>query len=67
MYVLNLIKVRSTMVNAKKIVCTKFFDGEPQLSDFRIEFEKLPELRDGGNFLSNFLHFQNEQKETILL
>lgn len=39
-----------TMVQAKKFIYTKRFDGLPKLTDFRLEEETLPALSDGGKF-----------------
>lgn len=36
------------MVKAKKYIFAKRFDGLPKVTDFRLEEETLPELRDGG-------------------
>ncbi|XP_046982371.1 prostaglandin reductase 1-like [Schistocerca americana] len=35
------------MVNARKIVITSPFKGEPKITDFKIETEELPALQDG--------------------
>jgi hypothetical protein len=35
-------------LKGKKYVLTKYFDGEPKLSDFKIVEEDLPDLKDGG-------------------
>lgn len=37
-----------TMVQAKKFIFAKRFEGMPKISDFRLEEESLPELKDGG-------------------
>ncbi|XP_047990879.1 prostaglandin reductase 1-like isoform X2 [Leguminivora glycinivorella] len=34
-------------INARKYVLTKYFQGEPKQSDFKIVEEELPELKDG--------------------
>lgn len=43
---------------ARKFVYTEKFQGLPKLSDFRLEEESLPELKDGGkrcfSFVINF-------------
>lgn len=36
------------MVRAKKLIYAKQFEGMPKLTDFRIEAEDLPELKDGN-------------------
>lgn len=36
------------MVQAKKFVYAKRFDGLPKISDFKLESETLPALKDGG-------------------
>lgn len=36
------------MVKAKKIIFAKRFDGLPKVTDFRLEEETLPELKNGG-------------------
>lgn len=41
---------RNIMVQAKKFIFAKRFDGMPKLSDFRLEEETLPALEDGGLF-----------------
>lgn len=41
--------LKRTMVQAKKFIYAKRFDGLPKLSDFKLEEEALPELKDGGN------------------
>lgn len=33
--------------------------------DFEIKYEELPELRDGGNFLSNLTKFANNKKRIV--
>lgn len=38
----------AAMVVAKKFVYVKRFVGEPKPTDFRLEEETLPELKDGG-------------------
>lgn len=38
------------MVKAKKFIYAKRFDGFPKITDFRLEEEELPELKDGGQF-----------------
>lgn len=48
------------MVKARKFVCAKIFDGEPKLSDFELQTEELPTLKDGGNLFASvffFYHF----------
>lgn len=40
----------SKMVQAKKFVYAKRFNGLPKLTDFRLEEETLPVLRDGGKY-----------------
>lgn len=39
----------STKIRAQKYVLTKYFQGEPKKTDFKIVEEDLPELQDGGN------------------
>lgn len=39
------------MVQARKFIFAKRFDGLPKLTDFRLEEEPLPELQDGGDLL----------------
>lgn len=39
----------SSKIKAQKYVLTKYFQGEPKKSDFKIVEETLPELKDGGN------------------
>lgn len=44
-------------ITAQKYVLTKYFQGEPKNSDFKIVEEKIPDLKDGGKtvyFLSIF-------------
>lgn len=41
--------LKRAMVQSKKFVYVKRFDGVPKLTDFRLEEETLPELQDGGN------------------
>lgn len=36
------------MVQAKKIIFAKRFEGMPKVTDFRLEEENLPALKDGG-------------------
>lgn len=36
------------MVKSKNLIYAKQFDGMPKLTDFRIEEENLPALKDGG-------------------
>lgn len=43
------------MVQAKKFIYAKRFEGMPKVTDFRLEEETLPELNDGGLF--RFLQF----------
>ena len=38
----------STMVGAKKFMNVSRFSGEPKLTDFKLEEEQLPALKDGG-------------------
>lgn len=38
----------AAMVVAKKFIYAKRFVGEPKYSDFTLEEETLPELKDGG-------------------
>lgn len=38
-------------VKAQKYVLTKYFQGEPKKTDFKIVEEKIPELKDGGDLL----------------
>lgn len=42
--------MKRAMVLAKKFIFVKRFDGMPKISDFRLEEEILPELKDGGLF-----------------
>lgn len=42
---------RSNKIIANKYVLTKYFQGEPKKSDFKIVEEELPELKDGGIFI----------------
>lgn len=35
-------------IRAQKYVLTKYFQGEPKKSDFKIVEEELPPLKDGG-------------------
>lgn len=37
-----------TMVTAKKFIYAKRFEGLPKVTDFRLEEEILPDLKDGG-------------------
>lgn len=37
------------MVQAKKFIYVKQFQGMPKVTDFRLEIETLPDLCDGGN------------------
>lgn len=41
--------LKSTMMKAKKFINVKRFEGLPKLTDFRLEEETLPELKDGGS------------------
>lgn len=36
------------MVRTKKLIYAKQFESLPKLTDFRIDDEDLPELKDGG-------------------
>lgn len=36
------------MVRAKKYVFKKYFEGEPKATDFLLEEEELPDIKDGG-------------------
>lgn len=38
------------MVHAKKFSYINHFDGEPKATDFRLESEELPDLKDGGKY-----------------
>lgn len=38
----------SNMVNAKKFIYAKRFDGEPKVTDFELREEELPALKNGG-------------------
>lgn len=38
----------SGKIKGQKYVLTKYFQGEPKKSDFKIVEEELPELKDGG-------------------
>lgn len=38
----------SSNLKAQKYVLTKYFQGEPKKSDFKIVEEAIPELKDGG-------------------
>lgn len=38
----------SGQIRAQKYVLTKYFQGEPKKSDFKIVEEELPQLKDGG-------------------
>lgn len=38
----------ASKVKAQKYVLTKYFQGEPKKSDFKIVEEELPELKEGG-------------------
>ena len=40
--------VNSTSITAKKILFAKRFHGMPQLDNFQLEVENLPELKTGG-------------------
>lgn len=51
----------SKKVRAQKYVLTKYFQGEPKKSDFKIIEEELPELKDGGKYefeLSTYVSWQ---------
>lgn len=37
------------MVKAKKYIYARHFHNEPNLDNFKLEEEDLPELKDGGN------------------
>lgn len=39
------------MVKARKFIGASIFDGEPKKSDFELQTEELPTLKDGGNGL----------------
>lgn len=41
-------KKEEKMVKAKKFIYAVRFDGLPKVTDFRLEEETLPELKDGG-------------------
>lgn len=41
-------------VKAQKYVLTKYFQGEPKKTDFKVVEEELPELKDGGAKLLYF-------------
>lgn len=41
------------VLRGQKYVLTKYFQGEPKKSDFKIVEEELPELKDGGKNLCN--------------
>ena len=43
--------MKRAMVQAKKWIYAKRFEGLPKVTDFRLEKETLPELKDGGLFL----------------
>lgn len=40
---------------ARKFVYTEKFQGLPKISDFRLEEESLPELKNGGKRCFNFI------------
>lgn len=40
--------MRRAMTEAKKFIYAKRFDGMPKISDFKLETETLPALKDGG-------------------
>lgn len=42
-------------VKAHKYVLTKYFEGEPKKSDFKIVEEELPELKEGGTYLLKYI------------
>ena len=46
---------------AKKFIYAKKFDGMPKVTDFRLEEETLPELKDGGSciFISIFFQYNS--------
>lgn len=48
------------MVQAKKFIYAKRFEGMPKISDFTLEEETLPELSDGGLFIKVLQHFWNK-------
>lgn len=39
------------MVTAKKFIYAKRFEGLPKVTDFRLEEEILPDLKDGGKLI----------------
>ena len=41
----------SNMVNAKKYILAKHFDGEPKESDIKLVEEELPPLKDNGKYV----------------
>lgn len=43
--------LKRTMVQAKKFIFAKRFEGLPKITDFRLEEETLPALNDGGLLL----------------
>jgi hypothetical protein len=47
------------MVNAKKWIISKAFQGEPKVTDFKLVVEELPPLKDGGDILFSLqdVHF----------
>lgn len=48
------------MVQAKKFIYAKRFEGMPKISDFSLEEETIPELSDGGLFIELLQHLWNK-------
>lgn len=40
--------LRNTMVQAKRLILAKRYDGLPKITDFKLEEVTLPALNDGG-------------------
>lgn len=43
----------SSKLQAKKFVYVEKFEGLPKITDFKLEEETLPELKDGGKWCLN--------------
>lgn len=57
----------AAMVVAKKFIYAKRFVGEPKPSDFTLEEETLPALKDGGAFNEYLNQFECHSNLFILL
>lgn len=53
------------MVKARKILYVNHFDGEPKPTDFFVDSEELPSLKDGGRI--SFISVLDNEKIKLLL